>query len=69
MTFDEWYYSLHELDQVMINYADAFSGWVGAQQYGIKTHEGQKLLVQHILDTDSGLSDSSRVVLEKLIEE
>lgn len=36
---------------------------------GIKAHDGQKLLVQHILDNDKGLSDSSRVILEKLIEE
>ena len=36
---------------------------------GIKNHDGQKLLVQHILDNDKGLSDSSRVILEKLIEE
>lgn len=36
---------------------------------GIKNHAGQKLLVQHILDNDKGLSDSSRVILEKLIEE
>lgn len=35
----------------------------------IKNHAGQKLLVQHILDSDKGLSDSSRVILEKLIEE
>lgn len=36
---------------------------------GIKTHAGQKLLVQNILDNDKGLSDSSRVILKKLIEE
>ena len=69
MTFDEWYYSLDELDQCQISYADAFSGWVAAQALGIKNHDGQKLLVQHILDNDKGLSDSSRVILEKLIEE
>lgn len=39
------------------------------QNKGIKAHAGQKLLVQHILDNDKGLSDSSRVILEKLIEE
>lgn len=42
---------------------------------GIKNHDGrckaaeQKLLVQHILDNDKGLSDSSHMILEKLIEE
>lgn len=42
---------------------------------GIKNHDGscfaaeQKLLVQYVLDNDKGLSHSSRVILEKLIEE
>lgn len=42
---------------------------------GIKAHDGrckaaeQKLLVQYILDNDKGLSDTSRMILEKLIEE
>lgn len=35
---------------------------------GIKGHDGQKLLVQHILDNDKGLSDISRAILERLIE-
>ena len=44
--------------------------WIeNLQTMGIKAHDGQKLLVQHILDNDKGLSDSSRVILEKLIEE
>lgn len=30
--------------------------------------EEQKLLVQHILDTDSGLSENSRKILEELIK-
>lgn len=43
--------------------------WIeNLQTMGIKAHDGQKLLVQHILDNDKGLSDSSRVILEKLIE-
>lgn len=35
---------------------------------GIKTHDGQKLLLQHILDTDEGLSENSRRILEELIK-
>lgn len=35
---------------------------------GIQSHDGQKLLVQIVLDNDKGLSDSSRMILEKLIE-
>jgi hypothetical protein len=38
------------------------------QRLGIKSHDGQKILVQHILDNDEGLSDNSRIILEKLIE-
>lgn len=30
--------------------------------------EEQKLLVQHVLDTDSGLSENSRKILEELIK-
>lgn len=46
-----------------------------SENKGIKNHDGrckaaeQKLLVQHILDNDKGLSESSRMILEKLIEE
>lgn len=35
---------------------------------GIQSHDGQKLLVQIVLDNDKGLNHSSRVILEKLIE-
>lgn len=34
---------------------------------GIKNHDGQKLVVQFILDTDKELSDYSRKILEDLI--
>lgn len=33
-----------------------------------KQRDGQKLLVQHILDTDEGLSENSRKILEELIK-
>lgn len=36
---------------------------------GIKSHDGQKLVVQHLLDTDDGMSDHSRKVLKLLIGE
>lgn len=35
---------------------------------GLKNHDGQKLLVQHVLDTDTGLSENSRTILESLIK-
>lgn len=49
--------------------AISVSAGTSFENKGIKNHEGQKLLVQHILDNDKGLSDSSRMILEKLIEE
>lgn len=49
--------------------AEQHQGEPSFQNKGIKAHDGQKLLVQHILDNDKGLSDSSRMILEKLIEE
>lgn len=43
--------------------------WIeNLQSMGIKAHDGQKLLVQHILDTDEGLSENSRKILEELIK-
>lgn len=35
---------------------------------GIIIHDGQKLLVKHILDTDEGLGENSRKILEELIK-
>jgi hypothetical protein len=34
---------------------------------GIKEHDGQKIVIQYILDTDSGINDYSRRILEDLI--
>lgn len=34
---------------------------------GIKNHDGQKLLIQYVLNTDSGLSENTRTILESLI--
>lgn len=68
MTFDQWWETLTGFDQTRIDYYDAFTGWEACKEFGIKSHDGQKLLVQHILDNDKGLSDSSRMILEKLIE-
>lgn len=42
--------------------------WEDRINLGIKTHDGQKLLVQYILDTDSGLSENSRKILEEFIK-
>ena len=36
---------------------------------GIKNQDGQKLLVKHILDTDKGISENTRTILEMLIGE
>ena len=36
---------------------------------GIKNHDGQKLLVKHILDTDKGISETTRTILEMLVGE
>lgn len=49
-------------------------GWLSEPNFntetnqGIKNHVGQKLLVQHILDTDEGLSENSRKILGELIK-
>ncbi len=45
-----------------------WEAWRDKPNTGIKTHDGQKLLVQHILDTDEGLSENSRKILEELIK-
>lgn len=62
----------HELPDGLrerIEIALSASAEPGFENKGIKAHDGQKLLVQHILDNDKGLSYSSRMILEKLIEE
>jgi hypothetical protein len=72
MNFNEWWLSLPSGRQKVLiedKWMLADNAFQAAQTLGIKAHEGQKLLVQHILDNDKGLSDSSRVILEKLIEE
>lgn len=66
--FDKWYYDLTWSDRDHIDQYSAAQGWYEAQAFGIKTHEGQKLLVQNFLDTDSGLSENSRTILEELIK-
>lgn len=61
------------------NHNRLLNGWLAESNFntearGIKTHDGrcmaaeQKLLVQHILDTDEGLSENSRKILEELIK-
>ncbi len=55
------------------NHNRLLNGWLAESNFntevrGIKTYDGQKLLVQHILDTDSGLSENSRKILEELIK-
>lgn len=55
------------------NHNRLLNGWLTESNFntevrGIKTHDGQKLLVQHILDTDKGLSENSRKILEELIK-
>jgi hypothetical protein len=35
---------------------------------GIKNHDGQKLLVEHILNTDKGISDTTRQILEGFLK-
>ena len=34
---------------------------------GILNHDGQKLLIEHILETDTGISESTKVILETLL--
>ena len=71
MIFNEWWISLPVGRQLVLiedKWMLADNSFQAAQTLGIKNHDGQKLLVQHILDNDKGLSDSSRVILEKLIE-
>ncbi len=55
------------------NHNRLLNGWLAEANFntesdGIKVHDGQKLLVQHILDTDEGLSENSRKILERLIK-
>ena len=72
MTFNEWWLSLPSGRQKVLiedKWMLADNAFQAGQAQGIKAHDGQKLLVQHILDNDKGLSDSSRMILEKLIEE
>lgn len=54
-------YGTHGLSEPVTNFRAILEA-------GIKNHDGQKLLVQHILDTDSGLSENSRKILEELIK-
>ena len=35
---------------------------------GVKNHDGQKLLLQYILDNDSGISETSRKILEEMLK-
>lgn len=35
---------------------------------GVKNHDGQKLLLQYILDNDSGISETSRKILEGMLK-
>lgn len=35
---------------------------------GIKNHDGQKILVEHILNTDKGISDTTRQILEGFLK-
>lgn len=69
MTFEDWFDSLTWSEREVIDEYSAAQAWYDAVERGIKNHDGQKLLVQHILDNDKGLSDTSRVILEELIEE
>jgi hypothetical protein len=57
-------------DDALVRARDALSASAEprTENKGIKTHDGQKLLVQHILDTDKGLSENSRKILEELIK-
>ncbi len=66
--FDKWYYDLTWSERDQIDQYSAAQGWYAAQALGIKIHDGQKLLVQHILDTEKGLSENSRKILEELIK-
>lgn len=67
MNFNEWYEG--RADKFLIERRSAEVAFDWAQSRGIQIHDGQKLLVQIVLDNDKGLSDTSRVILEKLIEE
>ncbi len=64
----EWADEVAEHRITQVNRDRWRSNYHAAMQSGIKTHDGQKLLVQHILDTDSGLSENSRKILEELIK-
>ena len=66
MNFNEWF--VDRADKFLIERQSAEVAFDWAQSRGIQIHAGQKLLVQHILDNDKGLSHNSRVILEKLIE-
>ena len=35
---------------------------------GIKNHEGQKYLLQHILDNEKGISENSRKILKAMLK-
>lgn len=70
MTFNEWFKSCNQLNSES-DELDCYLAWHAAlrnDSRGIKAHDGQKLLVQIVLDNDKGLSYSSRIILEKLIE-
>lgn len=66
--FDKWYEDLTWSERDKMDLYSAAQGYYEAQAKGIKIHDGQKLLVQHILDTDEGLSENSRKILEELIK-
>jgi len=66
MIFNDWYEGRADKGLIDKRSAEVAYDWV--QCRGIKTHDGQKLLVQHILDTDEGLSENSRKILEELIK-
>lgn len=68
MIFEDWFDSLTWSERDVIDEYSAAQGWYAAVEKGIKNHDGQKLLVQIVLDNDKGLSDSSRMILERLIE-
>lgn len=71
MLFNDWWLSLPAGRQKVLiedKWILADNAFQAAQALGIKAHDGQKLLVQHILDTDEGLSENSRKILEELIK-
>lgn len=72
MSFNDWWLSLSSSRQKVLiedKWMLADNAFQAAKSQGIKNHDGQKLLVRYVLDNDRGLSHSSRVILEKLIEE